>query len=182
MNSNQSSKGKRIRSVAMCAAVCAVSLLLLAQLLGCGKSELEKKQDSYRDDWNRIMSAFESRVESDDKKANELVEKNDVSGLIKLIKQRTIDVDSVMEEVLGLYPPKDLQDLQAITLYYLACLRDQLKAQNELNEAVVSGKPIEDLRTIAEGAALKTQQVAVELGIELQKVGIKMDWEEEQKE
>lgn len=178
MNWN-SGKEKRFGQVVGWAVACAVALTLLMQLLGCGGSDIESKQKSYSADWKTIMTAFQVRVTEDDKKASELVEKNDISGLIKLIDERIANVNEVIKEILGLYPPDDLQDLHATTLYYLTSLRDQLNAQNDLNEAVLSGKPTQDLQTISENAAAKTQLVAGELGVEIQKAGIEVDGEED---
>lgn len=158
---------------------CAVALTLLVNLLGCGGGDIENKQRSYSADWKRIMTAFDARVTEDDKKANELVEKNDISGLIKLIDERMVNVNEVITEILGLYPPDDLQDLHTVTLYYLTSLREQLKAQNDLNEAILSGKPTQDLKTISDNAAAKTQHVAGELGVGIQKAGIRVDEEED---
>lgn len=172
-------RAKRLRSVAGWPVACAIAMLLLVQVLGCNGSDIQQKQDCYRADWKRIMTAFDSRVISDDMKASKLVEQDDISGLIKLIDERIGNVDGVILEILDLYPPDDLQDLHAVTLYYLVSLREQLKTQNDLNEAVISGKPTQDLKAISDDAAAKAQAIAGELGIEIQKAGIKMGEKED---
>ncbi len=172
-------KTGRLPTVAGWSIGCAIVMLLMLQLTGCGGSDIESKQKSYQADWKRIMTAFDARVTEDDKKASELVEMNDISGLIKLINERIVNVNEVIAEILGLHPPDDLQDLHSTTLYYLTSLRDQLEAQNDLNEAVLSGKPTQDLKTISDNAAARTQVLAGELGVEIQKAGIGLDEEED---
>ena len=154
-----------------------LTALLAAALLiaGCDESgEVAKKQQQFKTQWLDIMEVFQGRVNSDDSKADKLVQKNDLAGLIELIKLRISNVDSVLGKVLPLYPPDNLRKLQVTTLYYLQSLMDQLVAQNNLNEAVLSGNPTADLQTIAGNAAAKTKALGRELGIEMQKVGVKL--------
>jgi hypothetical protein len=113
-------------------------------------------------------------VLTDDKKASELINKNDIAGVIKLVNQRILNVDEVTKKILALRPPEDFWKVHAVTLYYLASLRDQLNYQNDLNDAVLTGRPTQDLKTIADQAALKTRAVGAELGIEIQKVDLKL--------
>ena len=120
------------------------------------------------------MNEFQTRVNTDDQKATAYVQKNDISSLITLIKQRLSYVSDVSAEVMKLYPPADLRKLQALTTYYMVALQDQLKAQNDVNEALLSGKPTKDLTSIAEFYVQRAQTVGNELGIELQKTGVKL--------
>ncbi|MBK5094002.1 MAG: hypothetical protein JJE48_10880, partial [Actinobacteria bacterium] len=110
------------------------------------------------------------------------INKNDIAGVIKLVKQRISNVDEVTKKILVLRPPQDFWKVQAVTLYYLASLKDQLKDQNDLNDAVLTGKPTQDLKAIADQAALKTRAIGAELGVEIQKVDLKLKSTEEQPE
>ena len=155
--------------------ICIVLASLSLALAGCNEAgEVKKKQQEYRTEWQEIMGRFQVQVNADDQKANALVKKNDISGLIALIKAREANVDLVMGQILKLYPPDDLRKLHATTLFYLTSLKDQLDAQNSLNEAVLSSAPTGDLKTVAENAAAKTQEVGREIGVEIQKLGIKL--------
>ena len=148
---------------------------LALALTGCDKAgEAKKKQQEYRTEWQEIMGKFQARVNADDQKANALVKKNDISGLIGLIKGREANADLVMGQILELNPSNDLRKLHATTLFYLTSLKDQLEAQNRLNEAGLSGAPTGDLSAVAEISAAKTQEVGREIGVEIQKLGIKL--------
>jgi hypothetical protein len=83
-------------------------------------------------------------------------------------------VTDVLAEVMKLYPAADLRKLQALTIYYMVALQDQFKAQNDVNEALLSGKPTQDLTSIAEIYIKRAQTIGNELGIELQKTRIKL--------
>lgn len=150
----------------------AVIVLLSLQLIGCGGTQARQKR--YKADWGKTMGAFEAQVKGDDAKANDFVKKNDLPGLIALVNQRIKSLEDTSAKILVLSPPQDLWKLQAVTLYYLVSLIDQLKSQNDLNEAALSGKPTTDLKSIADTAKQKTQAVGAELGIELQKNGIRL--------
>jgi hypothetical protein len=142
---------------------------------GCDSEsqDIQSKQKQYKAGWLDVMEGFQARVNADDSKASQLVQKNDLPGLIDLIKRRTSNVDSVLGKVLPLYPPDEFRKLQATTLYYLVSLKDQFDAQNRLNEAILSGNPTTDLKTVATDAAAKTQALGRELGIEMQQLGLK---------
>lgn len=148
------------------------SLLFMA--CGCGESP-DKKQKEYKSEWTRVMDDFEARVEKDDKKAQKMIEDGDTAGVIKLLEQRIDNVWDVYGGIVVLYPPDDLRNLHALTLYDLTCIVAQLQAQNALNEAILSGKPTEDLKTIADQAAQKTQYITTELALEVERQGIKLE-------
>ena len=163
----------------MVSAVIAVLITSVALMLcltaGCGGDSAAEKQKAYRAEWLETMKAFEARVSSDDKKASELAAKNDISGLMKLVRLRSAHMDEVIGEVLALYPPDELRVLQAVTLYYLVSLKKQLEDQNLLNDAILSGRPAGDLKSISDASAMKTQALGRELGIELQRAGMQLD-------
>ena len=151
---------------------CAVVVLLILLLLGVGVSRGPQSESSFKGDWKTVMSKFQSRVSADDKKAEDLVTKNDVSGLIALVNQRIANVDATTQEILKLYPPASMDKLQAITLFYLQSLKDQLTSQNGVNNAALAGQPTTDLKKISDQAASQARGMAGLLGIELQKLGI----------
>lgn len=167
------------RGMAKRVGVVAVVMVLLGGLAvtmlaaGCGES-LSSKEQQYKDQYVKIMDAFQSRVSTDDQKANQLVAANDIGGLITLVKARIANVDQVEGELLQLYPPSELRKVQATTLYYMTALRDRLEAQNRLNEAALTGQPTTDLKAIVDGYGQKTQFVGQELLAELEKQGIKL--------
>ncbi len=159
----------------------AVAGLLLAGLLaagiltsGCGGSSQEAEHDSYVSSYVKTMDEFQARASRDDKEFASLAQKNDLSGLINLDKKRITDIQDVYGQIMKLRPSADLQKVHAITLYYLVSVVDQLQAQNNYWEAVLSSKPSTDLKTIAESATTKVQALAAELGVELQKANIKL--------
>lgn len=143
----------------------------LLALAGC-ESEQEKKAREFKQDYVGIMEAFEAKIQSDDKKAQALIEKQDLPGVINLVKQRISSVDDFMAELLALYPPHELFRLQGITIYYLITLKDRLEAQNAYYEAVLEGKPTEDLKAIQDQAIQLSQGIAGQLALELQKMDI----------
>lgn len=151
---------------------CAVVVLLILLLLGVGVSRGPQSESSFKGDWKTVMSKFQSRVSADDKNAEDLVTKNDVSGLIALVNQRIANVDATTQEILKLYPPASMDKLQAITLFYLQSLKDQLTSQNGVNNAALAGQPTTDLKKISDQAASQARGMAGLLGIELQKLGI----------
>ncbi|MCG2796729.1 MAG: hypothetical protein L6427_12885 [Actinomycetia bacterium] len=163
--------GNRSKYRYLVLAVTAAAVLAVA-CPGCGGGGKAGNEKEYKARWTDIMDTFDQRVVKDDKRAEEFVAKNDISGLINLVNRRVDDIDEVFGQVLELYPPEDLRKLHAVTLYYLINMRDQLVAQNILNEAALSGKPTEDLKKIADDEAARTQMTARELGIELQRKGI----------
>jgi hypothetical protein len=165
-------KVKRVGGAAVITVLVGV-LAITILVAGCGSS-LSSKQKEYKDQYVKIMDAFQSRVTADDQKANQLVAANDIGGLITLVKQRIANIDQVEGELMQLYPPPEFRKIQAITLYYMAALRDRLDAQNALNEAALSGKPTTDLKAISDGYGAKTQFVGQELAVELEKQGIKL--------
>jgi len=128
----------------------AVGLIFVVLLTGCGNSVAQQEKE-YKEQWTQVVNKFESRVTSDDKKANDLVGKNDIVGLRTLVASRLANVNDVMAQVFKLDPPKEYQRVQITTLYYLMALEDQLKAQNDVNDAVLSGNPTTDLKTILDG-------------------------------
>jgi len=154
-----------------------ISLFLLgigALSSGCGGSSEQAQADQYKKQWTDIMNAFEARVTTDDKKNAALVEKNEVTGVIKLMNQRIANLDEVTGKIVLLKPPRNLWKVHAVTLYYLSSLKDQFTNQNNFYNAVLTGLPAGDLKTIADQMALKTRAVGAELGVELQKLDIKL--------
>ena len=63
--------------------VCIVLASLALALTGCDEAvDVKKKQQEYRTEWQEIMGRFQAQVNAYDQKANALVKKNDISGLI----------------------------------------------------------------------------------------------------
>jgi hypothetical protein len=141
---------------------------------GCGGNSEQASADQYKKQWTDIMNAFQARVASDDKQNTTLVDKNDVNGAMKLLNQRGANVDEVEGKILELKPTKDLRKVHAITLYYLTSLKDQFNYQSEFYNALLTGLPSTDLKTIADQAALKTRAIGAELAIEIQKLDMKL--------
>jgi hypothetical protein len=157
--------------------ILAVSIFLLglgALSSGCGGSSEQALADQYKKQWTDIMNAFQTRVLADDKKNTALIDKNDAAGAIKLVNQRIAHIDEVTDKILVLRPPKDLWKVHAITLYYLSSLKDQFKDTNEFYNAVLTGLPSKDLKTISDQAAYKTRVIGAELGVELQKLDMEL--------
>jgi hypothetical protein len=157
--------------------ILAVSIFLLGTgvlLSGCGGNSEQASADKYKKQWTDIMNAFQARVAADDKKNTALVDKNDVTGGIKLLNQRIANVDEVTGKILELKPTKDLRKVHAITLYYLTSLEDQFNDQSELYNAILTGLPSTDLKTITDQAALKTRAVGAGLAVEIQKLDMKL--------
>jgi len=154
-----------------------ISLFLLgigALSSGCGGSSEQAQADQYKKQWTDIMNAFEARVTTDDKKNAALVEKNEVTGVIKLMNQRIANLDEVTGKIVLLKPPRNLWKVHAVTLYYLSSLKDQFTNQNNFYNAVLTGLPAGDLKTIADQMALKTRAVGAELGVEIQKLDMEL--------
>ena len=171
----RSSSNRAVRLAVVALVSISISLLAFGAFSsGCGSGSGESSVGEYKKQWTEIMDSFQDRVLTDDKKASELINKNDIAGVIKLVNQRILNVDEVTKKILVLRPPQYLWKVHAVTLYYLASLRDQLNYQNDLNDAVLTGRPTQDLKTIADQAALKTRAVGAELGIEIQKVDLKL--------
>jgi len=143
-------------------------------LAGCGGTSEETKKEKYEADYSEIMDRFQAKVSADDKRLSELAAKNDIAGIISLDKRRITYVEGVLGQVLDLEPPVSLRKLHTVTLYYMESILDQLDAQNNYWDALLSGKPSNDLKTIAETAAAKTQAVGTEFGLELEKAGIQL--------
>jgi len=167
--------GGGARIAAMTVLIISLFLLGLGALSsGCGGSSEQAQADQYKKQWTDIMNAFEARVTTDDKKNAALVEKNEVTGVIKLMNQRIANLDEVTGKIVLLKPPRNLWKVHAVTLYYLSSLKDQFTNQNNFYNAVLTGLPAGDLKTIADQMALKTRAVGAELGVELQKLDIKL--------
>ena len=146
----------------------AVGLIFVVLLSGCGNSVAQQEKE-YKAQWTQVMDKFEVRVTSDDKTANDLAGKNDIVGLRNLINSRETSVSDVLAQVLKLDPPEKYQRVQITTLYYLMALEDQLKAQNDVNDAVLAGNPTTDLKTISDGYTKRAQGSGQELALELKK-------------
>ncbi len=149
-------------------------LLLLAGVLlyaGC-QSELQAKQQQFKEQWTKIMNAFQVQLANDDKKAQEFIQKNDVSSLIKLTKQRVASTNDVLGQVLALYPPDEMRKLQALAVYYTVTLIDRLQAQEDLAVAVLSNKPTSDLQNNLNALVNRNNVIGNELAVELAKDGI----------
>ena len=149
----------------------AVGLIFVVLLSGCGNSTAQQEQQ-YKQQWTQVMNKFETRVTSDDTKANDLATKNDIVGLRSLINSRLANVNDVLAQVLKLDPPEKYQRVQITTLYYLMALEDQLKAQNDVNDAVLAGNPTTDLKTISDGCTKRAQGSGQELALELKKANL----------
>jgi len=160
----------RILIIVLLCAMLGVSFLTAA---GCESAE--QKQKEYRSQWLEIMSAFEKRVAADDKKGNELAQKNDIAGVMELVSKRTKYVNSTFDEIALLYPPAGLRRLHSLTLFYLTSIVDQLEANIDLYEAARSGKPTADLQAIAEAAVSQTEAVKQELALEIDRAGLKLE-------
>ncbi len=157
--------------------ILSVSIFLLglgALSSGCGGGSEQALADQYKKQWTDIMNAFQTRVLADDKKTTALIDKNDAAGAIKLVNQRIANIDEVIDKILVLRPPKILWKVHATTLYYLCSLKDQLKATSEVYNAVLTGLPAKDLKTISDQAAYKTRVIGAELGVEIQKLDMKL--------
>ena len=141
---------------------------------GCGSGNPPSSAKEYKKQWTEIMDAFQTRVLADDKKATALIGKNDAAGVIKLVNRRTAYVDEVTGKILMLRPPEELRKVHAVTLYYLTSLKDQFKYQNDFYNAVLTGLPAKDLQTISDQAAYKTRAIGAELGVEIQRVDLKL--------
>ncbi len=151
-------------------------VVLVGSFLGlAGCDSVEDKQKEYRSEWLEIMAAFEKRVAADDKKGNELAQKNDIAGIMELVQKRVKYVDSTFDEIALLYPPADLRRLHSLTLFYLTSIVDQLEANIDLYEAARSGKPTADLQAIAEAAVKQTEAVKQELALEIDRVGLELE-------
>jgi hypothetical protein len=155
-------------------ALALASLLALggALVAGCGDSTLSAQE--YKARWAGIMDPFETRIEKDDRKANELLAKNDLGAVTALLNRRIAGVDETLDMVARLRPPPELRDLHAITLYELFAVKQQLQTQNNLNDAIRKDEPTTDLVTIADNAKARTMKVTRELILELEKHGIKL--------
>ncbi|MBN1288495.1 MAG: hypothetical protein JXA49_02530 [Actinobacteria bacterium] len=157
------------------AAIIIVALIsvFLVSLCGCAEST-ERRQAEYKSRWKEVMNEFEDRVAVDDEKAQKMIDDNETAGVIRLLGERIKNVWQVYDEIVVLYPPDDLRRLHALTLYYMTTVVDQLEAQNDLNEAIISGKPTEDLKTIADEAAQKSAFVIGQLALEIEKADIRL--------
>lgn len=165
---------RRVKITSVLAALCLVALLAAGVLAAGGcQSEQQRKAKEFKAQWTKIIEEFQTRVTKDDNKAEALVEKSDLPGVISLVKARIAHVDNTLAQLLALYPPQELRKLQGLSAYYLVALEDRLQAQNAYYEALLSGtQPTKDLQTIMDQSAARTQIIARELGIELQKLGI----------
>ena len=167
--------GGGARIAAMTVLIISLFLLGLGALSsGCGGSSEQAQADQYKKQWTDIMNAFEARVTTDDKKNAALVEKNEVTGVIKLMNQRIANLDEVTGKIVLLKPPRNLWKVHAVTLYYLTSLEGQFNDLSEFYNAVLTGLPATDLKTIADQAALKTRAVGAELAVEIQKLDMEL--------
>jgi hypothetical protein len=150
-----------------------VALLAAGVLIftGC-ESEQQRKEKEFKAQWTKTMEDFQTRVTKDDQKAQTLVDKNDLPGVISLVKARISSVDETLGKLLALYPPPELRKLQGLTAYYLIAVEDRLQAQNNYYEALLAGSPTTDAQTLMNEAVSRSTIIARELSIELQKQGI----------
>ena len=162
-----------------------IAVIVFAMIASCvaiaGCKSSESKQKEYRSEWVDTMSALEKRVATDDTKANELAQKNDIIGLMELVDKRVKYVNSTYDQIAELYPPSDLRKLHAVTLFYLTSVVEQLEANEDLYEAIRTGKPTEDLQTIAENAVKRTEAVKQELALEIERARIDLEVPDESK-
>lgn len=166
----------RSRPGALAGAALFILLCMVAAtfLGGCGNSERQRR-NAYVDEWREVITEFQKRINEDDKKAEELVNSEDLAGLVRLVDSRIENIDEVTVKVLDINTPLEMARLQAITLYYLVSLRDQLQAQNAANEAALAGQPTNDLKQIADDALARTQTMSRELALELKRLGINVE-------
>lgn len=158
-----------IALVAVLACAGVLLVLYLCVWRGDSKSDMEK---GYEKNWRSEMKEFDDRLSEDDKKAEAFLEKEDLSSVIILVRERIAYLEEFIGRFLDLYPPPDLRRLHVATLHYLYTLVDQLETQNDLNEAVLAGNPTTDLKAIADNAVLRSQQAFKDLTIEMQKAGV----------
>ena len=167
--------GGGARFAAMTVLIISLFLLGIGTLSsGCGGNSEQASADQYKKQWTDIMNAFQARVAADDKKNAALVDKNDVTGAIKLSNRRIANIGEVTGKILELNPTKDLRKVHAVTLYYLTSLEGQFNDLSEFYNAVLTGLPATDLKTIADQAALKTRAVGAELAVEIQKLDMEL--------
>lgn len=144
---------------------------LIFLIVGCGNST-SQQEATYKEQWTKLMNDFESKVNSDDTKANTLAQKNDIAGLYRLFNERQAYIKSVLAQILKLNAPEKYQNVQVYTLFYLLTLEQRLKAQNDVNQAVLAGNPTTDLNKIADNYISRTQQIGNELGLEINSAGL----------
>src|SRR5674476_75075 len=107
---------RRGRPLTLAVTAATVALLLAGVLLYAGcQSDQQAKQQQFKEQWTKIMDQFQAQVAVDDKKATDLVNKNDITALIKLTKERVASTQDVLGQILALYPPTELRKLQALT-------------------------------------------------------------------
>jgi len=165
----------RRKATSLVVALVLVALLTAGVLIFAGcESEQQAKEKEFQANWTKIVEAFQAQVAKDDQKGQALVNKNDLAGVIRLVKARIASVDNTLSELLALYPPDSLRKLQGLSVYYLITLEDRLRAQNAVYEALLSGTPTQDLQTVLNQAVTRSEIIARELTIELQKDGIKL--------
>lgn len=164
---------RRGRPFRLAVTAATVALLLAGVLLYAGcQSEQQAKQQQFKEQWTKIMDQFQAQVATDDKKATDLVNKNDIPALIKLTKERVASTQAVLGKILALYPPTELRKLQALTSYYLVTLIDRLQAQADYSLAVLGNKPTTDLQNNLNQLAGRNNTIGSELSVELAKDGI----------
>ena len=163
----------RKRIVGGLTTACLILVLALGVLIAAGcQSEQQAKQKQYKEQWTKIMDQFQARVAKDDKTAQDLLAKNDLPSLIKLLKQRVASTDTTLGEILALFPPPELRKLQGTTAYYLVSLIDRLQAQSDLSVAVLSNTSTKDLQDKLNNLGARNQTIGNELAVELAKDGI----------
>jgi hypothetical protein len=165
-----SNAGGKWRVVAV-AAVCSAALVLGVLFVGCGSSS-QQSAEQYRNQWKSIMETFYTKLQADDKKAEQLASQKNNAAIIQLVNGRVNGVEATMGQILALKPPAQYRKLDAITLYFMVALMDQLQAQNDLNKATVSGQPTTDLVTKVDNLSKGVQAVSQELSIEQLTQGI----------
>ncbi len=166
---------RRIRITALTAG-CLALLMAVCALAGCGSSE-QAREDAYKAEWKTMMEAFYKKLDADDKKAQELSEKKDTVGVVKLVNERIRDIEDTIGEVLALEPTRDLYRLEVMTLAWMQAIIDQLKAANELNEANIAGKPTADLSTKVTELSNRMLSLNSEMTLEQIKEGISVPME-----
>ena len=162
---------RRDRRFIITAGVLALLVVSCLPLLIGGCSD---RHEVYRKGYVTTINAFQKKAVSDDKASEQLIEKNDIGGLITMIKNRVSNINQVVSKIMKLDPPSGYIRLQVLTLYYLIELKKQFNAQNQLNEAILNGQPLADLKSIAEKYSENTQFSRNELLVELQKIGIRL--------
>ena len=171
MMGNNSGRGKAALGVLLSAFLLASIVIACLAASGCENSET-----SYKNQLVSAMQQFNTRDEQVGKKLQAILKKQnfsvqDLTNLVQDTKQLIQNGDTTFQKVAKLTPPEKYWKLHAITLYYLLAYSDYLKSTGDLYQAVLSGKPTEDLKKVAQDYLARKESLRQELAIELQTQG-----------